>query len=450
MSTIPCPTATAPSRRSRELLWRLTGLVIFVASSFSVVRQYLVRWPEEIWQVDLEVYREGARSLLLGRSIYDYLTSAPQYLPMTYPPFAAVLGLPLALIPFATAGWLWTLLQLVLLWVSVGVAFRPFLRRFGVRAAVAQGAVAGVLVHLQPVAEGIRFGQVNAIIVTLCLIDVARPQARRWPRGSLVAIATAVKLTPAVFWIHWAVVRRWRTLAVSVTTAILVTVVTFLLVPAASADFWTHALLDPGRLGPNAGTSNQSMRGVLMRVGPQGTAQSLTWLALVAVVGVAGFALSARLHRLGEQVAVVATVGLLAVLISPVSWIHHLHWGIVVIAALLGDARRRSRVVAAVVAAVWLYLRLPWQGGALNTTHRHGFLHWYGVVLENSYTLFALVALLLLWLLVARGRVVPSVGGDVDITVTPTGGPGNGGDAAVAPGAGGEPADDRLPVPASS
>ncbi len=390
-------------RGRRQGLWLLAGVLVFAVVGMDIFWRYLVSWPDEIWQVDLEVYREGARSLLIGRPVYDYLTGGPQWLPFTYPPFGAVLGLPLALMPFRAAAWVWQLAMLSLLWVAVGVAFRPFLRRFGRYAPLVQGGLAGLAVHLLPLSDGIRFGQVNSLIVTLCLVDLTRRHEGRTPRGALVAVAAAIKLTPGVFWVHWAVTRRWRPLATSVLTAAAVTGLTALVVPSASAEFWTSALLDPGRLGPNAGASNQSLRGVLLRIGPpQGAALTLTWLALVAVVAVAGFTLSARLHRLDDQVAVVAVVGMIAVLVSPVSWVHHLQWGVVVIGALLGDARQLRRVVAALVAGAWLYLHMPWWGD--NMVREGVGPQWAARLLQNSYTLFALVALVALWWFLARGR----------------------------------------------
>jgi alpha-1,2-mannosyltransferase len=391
---------------TRQVLqWRLLGVAVFATVAVPNIRYYLVGYPQEHWQVDLEVYREGARSLLLGREVYDWLTGGPQWLPFTYPPLAALLGLPLLLVSFHAAGWMWTAIQLWLLWFSVGVAFRPFLQRFGVRRWPVQGVVAGALLYTLPVSDGIRFGQVNAVIVALCLVDLARPGRGRWPRGSMVAIAAALKLTPGVFWVHWAVARRWRTLACSVSIAAAATALTAMVLPSASAAYWTDALLDPGRLGPNTGTSNQSLRGVLLRLGPPaGPALTLTWLALLAVVGAAGFALSARLDRLGEPVAVVAAVGMLAVLLSPVSWIHHLHWGIVVIGAVLGDGRQRRRVATAGAGTVWLWLRLPWWGAHMVVLG--GVPRWVARLMQNSYTLFALVALVALWLLVARGRSI--------------------------------------------
>jgi len=113
------------------------------------------------------------------------------------------------------------------------------------------------------------------------------------------------------------------------------------------------------------------------------------------VVAVAGFWLSARLDRLGEPVAMVAAVGMVAVLVSPVSWIHHWQWGVVVIGALLGDGRGRRRVGTALAATVVLALKLPWWGGAWPG---HGpLVTLAGRLCEQAYTVFAAGALVALW-----------------------------------------------------
>lgn len=423
------------------LRWRLLGVLVLLLSAFPLAWHYLVDYPAENWQVDLQVYREGARGLVTGFPLYDLRTDQPQFLPFTYPPFAAFTALPLLLAPFGVIGWLWTSLQYALLWYVVGVAFRPLLQRFGRRAALAQGAVAAAGVWLLPVAEGVRFGQVNAVVVALCLWDLTRrtgspadagdgagsdagqgagrdagqgagsdagqraggTAGRVWAGGSGVgvALAAAVKLTPGVFWLHWAVSRRWRVLGVSLGTAVLVTVASWLMLPPASSAYWTDALLDPERLGPNAGTSNQSLRGVLLRLGPpDGPLASALWLAIAALVLVAGLALARRFDRLGEPVAVVATVGLVAFLVSPVSWVHHMYWGVVVLGALLGDGRDPRRVAVALAGAVLLWIRLPWWGA--NLMADDDVPRALARLAQNSYSWWALLALLALWLLVAR------------------------------------------------
>ena len=383
---------------------------MLVVSALPLAWHYLVSYPQEILQVDLAVYREGARGLVTGFPLYDLRTEQPQFLPFTYPPFAAFTALPLLLAPFGVIVWVWTALQYGLLWFTVGLAFRPLIDRAGARAGLVQGVLAAGGVWLLPVAEGVRFGQVNAVVVALCLWDLTRKtpadqpdQPRRWLGGSGVgvALAAAVKLTPSVFWLHWAVARRWRVLAVSILTAIMVTVASWLLLPPASSTYWTDALLDPDRLGPNAGTSNQSIRGVLLRLGPDpGPLASGIWLLCVVLVLAGGLSLSRRFDRLGEPVAVVATMGMVAFLISPVSWVHHMHWGVVVLGALLGDGRDRRRIAAALTGAVLLWIRLPWWGANLVADpHANRIL---ARLVQNSYSVWAILALIGLWLLVAR------------------------------------------------
>ncbi|HEY6794280.1 MAG TPA: glycosyltransferase 87 family protein [Kineosporiaceae bacterium] len=402
MTDAPAPPPPGSARGPRLVRGAL-GVLVLLASGWPVINHYLLQFPDEIWLVDLEVYREGARSLVEGRPVYDWLTDNPQYLPFTYPPFAALMGTVMLLAPFPVIGWLWTAMQFALLWVCTGIAFRPFLARFPRRHALVQGAVAAVLIHLQPLQEGIRFGQVNSILVTLCLVDVARRRAGWWPRGSLTGIAAAVKLTPAVFWVHYALARRWRALGVSVGVAAAATLLTAVISPSSSAAYWTDALLDPGRLGPNANTANQSMRGVLLRTGllPEGSHRlTAVWLLLVVVVAVFGFRLALRLDRLEEPVAVVGVLGMLAVLLSPVSWVHHVHWGIVVIGALLGDARVPRRVLAALAGTTMLWFNLPWDG--YSWERHHDWTRYPGYVLEQGYCWFALLALLATWWLLAR------------------------------------------------
>jgi alpha-1,2-mannosyltransferase len=386
---------------ARPPLWVVVGLIVLAGASAPVLIHYVLTFPDEIWLVDLEVYREGARSLVEGRQVYAWLTEAPQYLPFTYPPFAALVGIPLLALPFVAVGWLWSVGQILLLWTITGLAFRPFLERFTARRGLVQGVVAGALVQLQPVQDSIRFGQVNAALVALCLVDVARRRVGWWPRGSLVGLAAAVKLTPAVFWVHWAVTRQWRVLGASVVAAATVTVATALYAPSASAAYWTDALFDPARLGPNQDPSNQSLRGMLLRIGPgEGPALTLTWVACASVVAVLGFRLAARLERLGESVAVVAVLGMLAVLLSPVSWLHHLYWGVVAIGALLGDGRSRLRVAAAAGVGFVLAARLPWTGNSW--VSRHGWQHSAGYVVQQSYCWLALAVLAALWVLLVR------------------------------------------------
>ncbi len=348
------------------LRWGLAALLLVLAALPPVLR-YLVYWPLDQWQVDVEVYRMAGESVLVGRPVYSAMTEAPQLLPFTYPPFAALLAVPLALIPFGVVGWLWTAAQVAATTGTVWYAGWRLVRRAGARAPLVLALLTAPMLWLHPVADGIRFGQVNAFIVLACLMDLRRPRPgllSRLPAGVLVGLATAVKLTPGVFVVHYLLTRRWREAATAVAASAGVTLGAWLLIPSASFAFWGGALQDPARLGPNMGTSNQSIRGVLLRLGPEGPAGTVLWLLLVLVVGAYGFRLARRARLAGDSVTEVAVVGLLACLLSPVAWIHHFHWVVVVILALLGadPLRDRRRMLAAGAVTAWFLCRLPWWG----------------------------------------------------------------------------------------
>jgi alpha-1,2-mannosyltransferase len=379
--------------------WALAVVVVLAGASIPVLR-YLVFWPLDQWQVDVEVYRQAGVSILTGRPVYSAMTEAPQLLPFTYPPFAAVIAIPLALLPFGAIGWLWTLAQIAATAAIVWYAGWRLIHRTGTLAPVTLALLTVPMLWLHPVSDGIRFGQVNAFMVLAALMDLRRPRPgllRHVPPGVLVGLAMSIKLTPGVFVVHYLVNRRWKEAATAVVTAVVVTLGSWVLLPEASFAFWGGALQDPTRLGPNAGTSNQSIRGLLLRVGPAGLAGDALWLVLVAVVGFVGFQLARRSYLAGDSISEVAAIGLMAVLLSPVAWIHHLHWMVVVIFAVLGadPLRDRRRLVAAGVITGFFLCRMPWWG--ITWLNHPNLPRWIGRVLQNADTVGSLLALALLW-----------------------------------------------------
>jgi alpha-1,2-mannosyltransferase len=342
--------------------------------------------------VDLAVYRDAGRSLLNGRSVYGHLTAPPQRLAFTYPPFAALLSVPLAVIPFSLAGYLWTAGELALTPFITWWGFRRLWPRLGQWWPLALGVIAGLMTQLLPFRDEVKFGQVDELVVVLCLLDCAvrRP---RWPRGVLVGLAAAIKLTPLVFIPYLYLTGRKRAAAVAAVTSVAVSLLTAAALPGTSWDFWTDALFHTSRLQPNAGTSNQSLRGMLLRADlPHGAFDVLLVLALV-VVAVVGYRRAVAAQRI-DEVAGVALTGLLAVLLSPVAWIHHLVWLPLVIGTAVATGRSRARITAGIGLVGYFTFSIPWIGfHMLHTAWPQPLAR----VVQDGFGLMAVVLLVTVW-----------------------------------------------------
>jgi alpha-1,2-mannosyltransferase len=391
---VPSVTTTAhPAGRTRiaamrRLVPSLLAWSAALACVAPLVIAYLTNRPDQRL-ADLDVYRTGGVSVLHGQAIYHLLTQAPQLLPFTYPPIAAVVAVPLAMMPWPVAQVIWVAFIYVPLAVTVWYAFRPVLgvfpeagapgvlgvapegqlpRTHSARAAryapVAFAALFVVCSYLFPMRDQMRFGQVDILLVALCVADCATVSPR-WRRGALVGLATALKLVPGVFIVYLWISGRRRAAATAATAAALWTLGGFLLLPRDSLYYWTNAIFDSNRLGSNTGTSNQSLRGMLLRLFLPSNAPSGFWVIAVIVVGTTGFVTARRVSRTGGEMAGVAITGLLAVLLSPVAWIHHLAWVVVVIGAVAGDGRDRRRLAVAAGIALFYTVTLPWWGLSL-------------------------------------------------------------------------------------
>jgi alpha-1,2-mannosyltransferase len=302
---------------------------------------------------DLRVYYGAVNTWVHdGGRVYDYRVPGTPY-GFTYPPFAAVVMLPMALVGLHTAIAGALLLNLTALTVVARVLAGPSWRRYGWYGAA---LAACALALFEPLRDTFSFGQVNLLLLALVLTDclLLSTGRTRWA-GIGIGLAAAVKLTPALFIGLLLITHRRRAAAVATGVAVGATAFAALVAPDASRFYWTRALWDTSRVGRLDYVSNQSLQGILARLGVESRA---VWAVLVVLV-LCGWAWrSRRAVAAGDRQAAFALTGLTACLVSPITWVHHLVWLLPSFAVLIraGHPRVAGALYAVLcTSVVWLW-----------------------------------------------------------------------------------------------
>jgi alpha-1,2-mannosyltransferase len=371
---------------SRPPRARIVAWVVVVASTVLMLWSRLGE-DEVHWLVDLQVYQGAGVAVRNGHSLYSYATPFPQRLPFTYPPFGGLLAIPLSLLSRYPLGIVWTGIEFALCLFLARKLFRPLIDRAGPLAPVAFAAAVVLTEWIVPVRDTFYFGQVNLFLVALVVVDLTVVRGR-WPRGLLVGIAAAIKLTPALFIPYLWMTGRRRMAGVAAATFAGGQLLAAAILPSDSREYWTHTVFEGSRLGLNTVVSNQSIRGFLLRFALPSPYGSLIWVVLAAPVAVIGLRRAKQAYADGAVILSIGLTGLTAALISPVSWIHHFLWILLVIAALAGATHdRRALRWAACLATVFL-LNIPQWGEILV---RGSGSYVLGRLLQETYLVLTLI-----------------------------------------------------------
>src|SRR5215471_1800482 len=304
---------------------------LLVTLNLAVAAIYLVRLGHGIslggYHIDLDVYRTGAKVLLHGGDLYGRLPRLGDghELPFTYPPFAALSFIPLAILGYDMANWLLTAVTIAC--VAAGLwcfaASTPGKAGARMRRLLPWALPAALL--LEPIRSTLTYGQINVLLMALVTFDCLT-RAPRWPRGILIGIAAALKLTPGVFLLFFLLRRDLRSAARAGLSFAACTGAGFALAPHDSVRYWTHIAYRPARAGGVAYASNQSILGALARLGLSHPAQAWLWLTLcllVAALAITGMRGALNTGQVTRALLLNAAAGLL---ISPISWSHHWVW----------------------------------------------------------------------------------------------------------------------------
>jgi alpha-1,2-mannosyltransferase len=351
--------------------WRLFQLLTAAALLWAAW-QLLGHTP---YRIDIDVYRMGGRAWLDGNPLYSdgvlFHTEAGLDLPFTYPPLAAIAFAPFALLSLPVASAAITVTTLVLLIVStwlvltrLRVAQRwpattgPAWRR---RCWLAAAIVVPAVLFLEPIQSNFEFGQINVVLMTLVIADCV-PRKTPWPRGLLLGVAMALKLTPAVFLLYFLLRRDTRTLLTAAISAVGATLVGFVFAWRDSLQYWSETVHDTDRIGTVTFNTNQNIAGGLARLGIDEGPRFVLWaLACVAVLALTVWAVR-RVLDAHQPVLALVCVALFGLVVSPVSWSHHWVWALpsVLVTAVIGYRQRNVALAAVSAIGIALMVALPY------------------------------------------------------------------------------------------
>ncbi len=416
----PLPAESSLRRSVRSTVKVIACLVVAAGASAGIVYNLfglpvlrVLPYVGDYYRIDLDVYRIGGGVFMAGAPLYGGIpaTELGAALPFTYPPIAAVLFSPLSALSLFWAGIVVTTISLVLLFLTIVLTLRSLGYAPRTLLLWAAGAVVAVSMVLEPVFSTFDYGQINIVLMAFVAADCL-PRKTAWPRGVLLGFVAAVKLTPAVFVLFFLLRRDFRAAAISALSFAAFTALGFAATFSDSVTYWTVTLVDSGRIGNPAYPGNQSITGVLARLGLDDSLRSVAWIALSCCM-LAVTAVAMRRAFAAERTALALGVNaLFGLLVSPVSWSHHWVWAVLFTVAFATYAYRQRNVFVLTFAGAGILL-MHFAPHWRVTAGRHSGVDWpiADQLVASSYVWWAIAAVVIVAIALPRN---PSPAGHAD------------------------------------
>lgn len=375
--------------------------------------------------LDMRVYVAGADALLQGKSLYDSVdirSTSGLVLPFTYSPFAAVVFIPFALLPIKVTLAIWTALCVASL---AGISYLTALRVPALAGKKTQdwatweiaAVIFAVGAFAEPINQNLDVAQVNLILVFVIMYDTVN---RTKYAGFATGMAAGFKVIPGIFIVFMLVTKRWADFG----RACLGFFVTLVIGSFFGIDnvwrYWTSELFQTDRVGDVARLSNLSIRGVIARSFP-GQYDTAVWFVIAVAIVTVGFVIAAKWWTRSRLVSAMV-IGLVSLLVSPISWPHHWVWLVPAVSVCAALAFRAFRSGSRGVG--WL-LAIAAVSGALPAMTQLRFIQtviigaeWYRLwVVGMAY---AVSAVLMLIAVGASARLVePGLQAQIDAASAP-------------------------------
>lgn len=358
-------TRPAPTPRVEQVFRSLASRPWLVYASAAAAVAVAVFLAVTKFEVDIAVYLMGGNHAL-GPSLYTVDLPNRPFLVFTYPPFAALVFWPLAhLFGQRPAQVVWAMVNVVALFGVLNASLRlvlPSLPTVERRRCALLLLLPAVL--LNPVFLTVGLGQVDLILCWVVLADFFGPRRigrLAVPQGIGVGVAAAIKLTPLIFIPYLFVTRRRRSALTATLTFVGCSALAAAVTPRASWTYFSHDIRMGQRAGALLDLDDQNLRSALIRLLHGPVPGAVLWPIAIAVA-VGGLAVSAWAFARSSDLLGLLVAADTALLISPITWTHHMVWVVPVLLwlAFAADAPRHGGWIAA--AALVLFVIPPTWG----------------------------------------------------------------------------------------
>lgn len=336
MPTSQSSPAEEAFKLSPRMLLSLISLLGIVAGL--IVNKILIEKFD--WRIDAAVYRQGVLALANGESLYtEPFDMGDISLPFIYPPIGAAVFYPFGYFEFLNDELLGNFMVVVsslLMLFCLYLVTNAVLKGQDRLTSFAIAAIAWPVVLLtEPVILNADLGQINIIIMALVVYDLL-PIKRRIPRGVLIGLAAAIKLTPLAMLLYFLVKKDFRGIINALVSLVAFTAIGALITWDNTKEYFLHTLFALNASGDSGVStvfqSNSSLQAMIYRwwltddAAMSGSAPMIIWivLSLIAIIACAILMHHLFIRNLIPEAAMVNAM--LMLLISPISWSHHWVW----------------------------------------------------------------------------------------------------------------------------
>jgi alpha-1,2-mannosyltransferase len=260
-----------------------------------------------------------------------------------------------------------------------------------------------VLSFLDPVQITLFLGQVNLLLMLLVIADLVVLRNNKW-MGIGIGLATAVKLTPGIFFIYLLATKRYRAAVTGILMFATVSLLALAIAPGDSVTYWGGEAYQLNRFQGAEDIHSQSILSFTVRALHGADSAMVVGVVLSVLVGITGVWLAAVCSRHIDDMVGIGMCGLAGTVASPIAWGHYWVWvvPIIVASAVLAWRNKSWPAWLGVLALTAIFYLRPYEYGLPLDTESAVRLDVSQILRAGSYTLASIAIMIVVAAILAN------------------------------------------------